>query len=112
MYRAALLYSPNLREGVFSETLTATVLLPRLYEGVPTPLPAGPKEALRVALNGGVGAAPDGFAVLRLEVCSSTGPFFLPEGYAYTSPSTERTGFVRGEEPVAPVRYPLHRTGY
>jgi hypothetical protein len=59
-----------------------------------------------VALNGGVGAAPDGFAVLRLEVCSSTGPFLLPEGYAYTSPSTERTGFVRGEQPIAPVRYP------
>ena len=47
---------------------------PTFSRGAYYPLPTGPK-ALREALSGCAGA-PVRFAVLRVEVCSSTGPLF------------------------------------
>jgi hypothetical protein len=63
---------------------------------------------LIVALNG-CAAAPDRFAVLRLEVYGSIGPLF-PKGMRTQHHSPEPTGFAR-RAALSPGRYPLHRTG-
>ena len=49
-------YSPGCLEGVFSETLTAPVLLPRLYEGAPFRPARRVLEGILVAVLGELGA--------------------------------------------------------
>ena len=64
------------------------------------PLPTGSKEALIVALNG-CAAAPNRFAVLRLEVYDRIGPLF-PKGMRIQQ-LLPNGSVSRGEQPLVPV---------